>query len=183
MSSISFHKVAVAPTIVGMKNAHALIQKGYEHAKTNNIDPNDYLTARLHPDMADFRYQIYRFTDAVKFMPPRLNSALESISLPDEEQTFEQLLERIEKTVKYMESFKESDFEGKENEEVVIKFADGKSVIRLSAVEYVSKFAHANMWFHITTAYAILRMKGVDLGKFDFLNGAKIIEIEQVKAE
>jgi hypothetical protein len=183
MSSLSFHKVAIAPTISGMKNAHAFITKGYEHAKTNNIDPNDYLTARLHPDMQDFRYQIYRLTDAVKFMPPRLNPALSSITLPDEEQTFEELLARIEKTIKYMEGFKESDFEGRENEEVVIKFGDGKNMIRLSASEYVSKFAHANMWFHITTAYAILRMKGVDLGKFDFLNGAKIIEIEQVKAE
>jgi hypothetical protein len=180
MSSLTFHKIAIAPTITGMKNAHAFITKGYEHVQAQNLDPETFLTARLHPDMKDFRYQIYRLTDAVKFMPPRLNPALASITMPDEEQTFPELLQRIEKTIDYMEGFKESDFEGREDEEVVIKFGDGRGM-RFSALEYVSKFAHANMWFHITTSYALLRMKGVDVGKFDFLNGAKIVEIEQLE--
>jgi hypothetical protein len=146
MSSLSFHKTAILPTISALQNAHAFITKAFSHAKAANIDPNDYLTARLHPDMHDFRYQIYRLTDAVKFMPPRINPALQSITLPDDEQSFEQLLARIEKTIAYMEGFKKEDFEGRENEEVRVKFPDGKRMIRMNASEYVTRFAHANMW-------------------------------------
>ncbi|EMD90545.1 hypothetical protein COCC4DRAFT_68786 [Bipolaris maydis ATCC 48331] len=182
MASLSFYTMAIAPTITAMKNTLAFIKKGHEHALSNKIDPETFLTASLHPDMKDFRFQIYRMTDAVKFMPPRINPALETISLPDDEKTFEELEARIEKTLKYLESFKPADFEGKEANEVLMKFPNGMQ-IRLPAVDYVYKFAHPNMWFHITTAYGILRMKGVDVGKFDFLNGAKEIVIEQVEEQ
>ncbi|EUC33061.1 hypothetical protein COCCADRAFT_37087 [Bipolaris zeicola 26-R-13] len=178
MSSLAFYTMAISPAISAMKNARAFIKKGHEHALSNNIDPETLLTATLHPDMKDFRFQIYRLTDAVKFMPPRINPALETITLPDDEQTFEELEARIEKTLKYLEKFKPADFEGKEANEVLMKFHNG-SQIRLPAVDYVYKFAHPNMWFHMTTAYGILRMKGVDVGKFDFLNGAKEIVIEK----
>ncbi|KAL1798144.1 hypothetical protein ACET3X_002181 [Alternaria dauci] len=176
--SLTFHKMAVAPAISALKNAHHFISKGYEHAKAS--DPNTFLTASLHPDMKDFRYQVYRFTDAAKFIPSRVNPSIPDESFPDEEQTFPELLARIEKCTKYLESFSEKDFEGKQDEEVIIKFPGGKKQVRMPAAEYVSRFAHPNMWFHIVTAYDILRMKGVDVGKMDFLNGAGGINIEDV---
>ncbi|KAF1836328.1 hypothetical protein BDW02DRAFT_246090 [Decorospora gaudefroyi] len=182
MSSLSFHRVALTPIIDGLKNAHHVVTKGYEHAKTNNIDPNDYLTASLHPDMRDFRFQVYRFTDAAKFIPSRLNPALESISLPDDEQTFPELLARIERTTKYLESFKESDLEGREGDEIITKYPGGKVQITQIAIDQVTRLAHPNFWFHHVTAYAILRMKGVDVGKMDYLNGANLFEIEQIEA-
>ncbi|KAI4918879.1 hypothetical protein J4E85_009668 [Alternaria conjuncta] len=175
--ALSFHKVAIAPVITGLKNAHFFINKGYEHAKAT--DPNEFLTASIHPDMKDFRYQVYRFTDAAKFIPSRVNPALEGMTLPDEEQTFPELLARVEKTIKYLEGFSEKDFEGKHDDEVVVKFG-GVKQMRLPALDYVTKFAHPNMWFHIVTAYDILRMKGVDVGKMDFLNGTGAITIEDV---
>ncbi|KAG9194009.1 hypothetical protein G6011_04044 [Alternaria panax] len=176
--SLTFYKMAVAPAISALKNAHFFISKGYEHAKAS--DPNTFLTASLHPDMRDFRYQVYRFTDAAKFIPNRLNPSLEAITLPEEEQTFPELLERIEKCTKYLESFSEKDFEGVQDEEITIKFPGGKKQLRMLASQYISRFAHPNMWFHIVTAYDILRMKGVDVGKMDFLNGAGGINIEDV---
>jgi hypothetical protein len=142
--SLTFHKTAIAPAISALKNAHSFINKGYEHAKSS--DPNAFLTASLHPDMKDFRYQIYRFTDAAKFIPSRINPSLEGITLPDEEQTFPELLERIQKCVKYLEGFKESDFEGRHNDEVVIKFPGGVKQVRMPAWQYVNRFAHPNMW-------------------------------------
>jgi hypothetical protein len=142
--SLTFHKMAIAPAISALKNARFFINKGYEHAKSS--DPNTYLTASLHPDMKDFRYQVYRFTDAAKFIPSRVNPSLEGITLPDEEQTFPELLERIEKCIKYLEGFSEKDFEGKHNDEVVIKFPGGQKQVRMPATEYISRFAHPNMW-------------------------------------
>jgi hypothetical protein len=143
MSSISFHTVAIAPAIFALKNSIAFIKKGQEHALANKIDPETYLTASLHPDMKDFRFQVYRFTDAVKAMPPRVNPALEGITIPDEEKSFEELVARIEKTITYLEGLKVADFEGKESDEVIIKLPGRQ--IKMPALEYVYKFAHANM--------------------------------------
>ena len=206
MATLNFHSVVIAPAITALKNAHAFITKGHKHALDNKIDPNTFLTASIHPDMKDFRYQVYRFTDAIKFVPSRVNPALESITLPDDQQTFEELLARIDRTIKYLEGFKPADFEGKENDEIVIKFPGRQ--IKLSALDYATKWAHPNMWyvvktrgkkppsprevvrlfthsqnsrFHITTAYDILRMKGVDVGKTDFLNGAGLVTVETVE--
>ena len=144
--SLTFHAIAIAPAISALKNAHAFISKGHQHALANNIDPETYLAASLHPDMKDFRFQIYRATDAIKFVPPRINPALQDMTLPDEEKTFEELLARIEKTIKYLEGFSVQDFEGTEGNEVVLKLAAMGKQIRSPALEYVVRFAHPNMW-------------------------------------
>ncbi|KAF1941773.1 hypothetical protein EJ02DRAFT_454890 [Clathrospora elynae] len=183
MSALTLHKMAIAPVVNGLKNAHSYITKGYEHAQAQSIDPNDFISASIHPDMKGFSYQVQRFTDAAKFIPSRVNPSLESITLPDTEQTFPELLERIEKTIKYLEGFKEKDFEGQEGHEVVIKLRNNTLQIKLSAMDYVAQYGHPNFWFHVTTAYDILRMKGVDVGKIDFLNGAKGIEVMPVPKE
>lgn len=178
MAALTFHNVALTPIIGGLKNAHAFITKGYEHSKTQDIDPTDFLTARLHPDMMDFTYQIYRFTDSAKFIPNRVNPAVEGFSLPDEEKSFPELLQRIERTIKYLEGVDASHFEGREGEQVVMKF--GPVEVKFTALQYVLQFAQPNFWFHVTTAYDILRHKGVDVGKFDFMNGAKIIQMTPI---
>ncbi|CAO2652022.1 Nn.00g003050.m01.CDS01 [Neocucurbitaria sp. VM-36] len=183
MAGITFHQVAIVPVLSGLKNAHFFINKGYEHAKAQNIDSNDFLTARLHPDMLDFIYQVQRFTDSAKFIPSRVNPAIEGMSLPDEEKTFPELLARIEKTIKYLESIDPSSFEGREGAEVPMKFGGGTIDVKFNALQYVTQFAQPNFWFHVTTAYGLLRMKGVDVGKFDFLNGAKLITMTTVKKE
>lgn len=144
MSSITFHKIALPPILNGLKNAHAFITKGYEHTKAKSIDPNDFLAASIHPDMKDFRYQVYRFTDAAKFIPSRVNPSTEGISLPDTEQTFPELLERIQKTITYLESVDAKSFEGREQETVTIPIGKG---VDFTAAEYVAHFAHPNFWY------------------------------------
>ncbi|KAI2480690.1 hypothetical protein Ptr902_07715 [Pyrenophora tritici-repentis] len=179
MSPIPLHTVAILPLISGLKNAHAFITKASVHCTTTSTPPEDFLTASLHPTMKDLRYQVYRFTDAAKFLPIRLNPALadRELKIPDEEQSFEELLERIQKTLRHLEEYKASDFEGVSNDDVIeIKFPGGKA-IRMGVADHVARYSHPNFWFHVTTAYAVLRMKGVDLGKLDFLNGAGEIEI------
>ncbi|MGD7483645.1 DUF1993 domain-containing protein, partial [Ralstonia pseudosolanacearum] len=151
--------------------------KGHKYALSNGIDPETFVTASIHPDMKDFRFQVYVFTNVIKAVPSRLNPALQPMPLPDDQKTFEELLARIEKTIEYLEGFKESDFEVKEQEVIVLEFP-GKR-IKFQPMEYVAKWVQPSMWFHIVTAYNILRMKGVDVGKLDYLNGAEQITVEE----
>jgi hypothetical protein len=180
-TAISFHKISLDPLILGLKNAHHFISKGAAHATAQNVDPNDFLTASLHPDMKDFIYQVQRFTDAAKFIPTRINPSNPSITLPDEEKTFPEVLARIKRTTEYLESIEEKSFESKENSEVTLELGGGTVEVKFTAYEYVANFAQPNFWFHVTTAYDILRMKGVDVGKMDYLNGVGRFEFSPVQ--
>jgi hypothetical protein len=180
-TAISFYQISLGSIIHGLQNAHHFISKGAAHAKSNNVDPNDYLNASLHPDMKDFIYQVQRFTDAAKFIPTRINPSNPSITLPDEEKTFPEVLERIKRTTEYLESIDPKTFEGKEHGQVVLEVGGGSIKVEYNAFEYVTMFAQANFWFHVTTAYDILRMKGVDVGKMDYLNGVGKFEFQKVE--
>jgi hypothetical protein len=171
MSSIPFHDVALTPLLLGLRNAHHFISKGQTHAQTQSHPESEYTTASLHPDMKDLIYQIQRFTDIAKFIPERINPTNPTLSLPDTETTFPEALARVQRTIEYLESIEASTFEGREEAEVVMK--NGGKEWKMSGREYVLKVAQPNFWFHVTTTYGILRMKGVDVGKMDFLVGGK----------
>lgn len=180
----SIYDIAIPTVIRAMKNTIAFVKKGEKHALDNNIDLAEFTTARLHPDMKDFSFQIWRLTDAAKAIPPRLNKSVEPLTLPDVENTFPDLLARIEKTIAYLEALNPKDFEGHEQEEVVIKLKgpDGEpKEINFTGINYVLNFALPNFFFHVTTTYAILRMKGVDVGKGDYLNGAALVTMQPAK--
>ncbi|KAF2023816.1 hypothetical protein EK21DRAFT_80058 [Setomelanomma holmii] len=183
-TAITFHKLALGPVLQGLKNAHAFISKGQAHAAAQGHDENDYTTARLHPDMLDLVSQVNRFTDSAKFIPTRVNPENPTIPLPDVEKTFPELLDRITRTIAYLESIDEQSFEGRETAPYTSHFGQGTIKVEWTAIDYVMQFAQPNFWFHVTTAYDILRMKGVDVGKLDFLNGAGLMKLQRVeKAE
>lgn len=165
----------------------AILRKGEAHGKANNIDPADYLTARLYPDMGNFCYQVYRFTDTAKFIVERSNPSAPTITLNDDQETFSELLARIQKTLEYIESIEASSLDGREDCEIVLHLAKhlpkGPIEVRFTAFEYVVQQAHPNFWFHVTTMYDILRQKGVPLGKLDFSNGAGLIPIKWLGAD
>jgi hypothetical protein len=144
-TAVTFHHLALSPLLQGLRNAHHFISKGQAHAQAQGHDENDYLTARLHPDMYDLIYQVQRFTDGAKFVPSRINASCSTISLPDTEKTFPEILARVQKTIDYLESIDESAFEGKEGDEVVIKRKDSEQ--RFSAMEYVLTMAQPNFWY------------------------------------
>jgi len=148
MASLTLYSTAFPPVINGLKNAHAFISKASTHCTTTSTDPTTLLTASLHPDMKDFRFQVQSLTDAAKYMPIRLNPALadRELKLPDGEQSFEELLERIKKTIEHLESYKESDFEGISKDSIVtVKFPHGKG-FKMGAAEHVAKYSHPNFW-------------------------------------
>lgn len=182
MAPKSFHTVALAPIIFGLKNATTVIQKGAAHAQTTNLDPAEYLTARLYPDMGDFCYQIYRLTDTAKFIVERSNPSAPTLDFADDEKTFPELLARMDRTLKYVEGIDAGILDGREDEEIVLhlgkQLPKGPLEVRFTAFEYVLQQAHPNFWFHVTTMYDILRHKGVPLGKLDYSNGAGLIPIK-----
>lgn len=145
--TITYSQIVTVPFLGGLKNAHAFITKAYEHAKTNNIDPEEYLSARLYPDMLTFTEQVYRFTDNAKFVPFRVNPEIEALTLPDVEKTFPELLERIEKTIKYFETMDTSKLDGQEDSEVVLQVGSRGVQIDFVGLNYLLNYAQPNFWY------------------------------------
>jgi uncharacterized protein len=154
---------AVAPVLVrSLGRLVALIDK----AAACGVAEADILDARLAPDMLPFTKQVQIASDTAKFAMARL-TATEGPVMPDTETTLAQLRARIERTIAYVESVDPAGFEGAEDRPIVLKFPSVE--MRFAGRDYVSQFVLPNLFFHITVAYALLRAKGVKIGKNDFL--------------
>jgi hypothetical protein len=125
------------------------------------------LEARLAPDMRPLPAQYQMASDSAKNALARLTGT-DAPSMPDTEQSFAELKDRCDRTIRYLESFDAGALAGSEDREVVITFPNGMGY-RFIGSEYLAGFALPNFYFHVTTAYAILRNAGVQLGKPDFL--------------
>jgi uncharacterized protein len=125
------------------------------------------IDARLAPDMRPLPAQYQMASDSAKNALARLTGT-EAPSMPDTETNFAELKERCDRTIAYLKTFDTSSLAGSEDREVLLKFPNG-SGYRFEGAEYLAGFALPNFFFHVTTAYAILRNAGVTLGKPDFL--------------
>lgn len=149
--------------------AHCL-DKAAANAARRNFDPNVFVMMRLAPDMLPFASQIRIACDAAKNGAARL-SGQEPPRFDDNEATFAELQQRIAKTLAYLDSVPASAIDGRDD--IEITFPAGKGSTRtMTGDAYLKHWALPNMFFHVTTAYALLRHAGVDLGKADFLAGA-----------
>src|ERR1043166_5665771 len=149
-----------------LKNLDAIIGKAVNHAEAKKFDVNNFCTSRVAPDMLPFPVQIRIATDQAKAAAANL-SGKEAPKFEDNETTIEELRARIRRCVSYLDSFSEKDFE-KVTPKTVIKlaFPAGKALL---APEYLYGRQIPNFFFHVTTAYLLLRQGGVDIGKADFL--------------
>jgi hypothetical protein len=141
------------------------LDKATKSAAARSFDPNVLVTARLSPDQFSLTRQVQSSCDTAKFAASRLSSK-EAPSQADNEQTIDELRARIRATVAYLDSYKADDFAGAEARTIVMPRREGK-VIKGS--DYLLEYALPNFFFHVTTAYAILRHNGVDVGKNDYL--------------
>jgi hypothetical protein len=166
MSKVSMHAIT-APTFVRMlKNLAAMLAKGEAHAKAKNFDPAILLNARLAPDMFTLTRQVQIATDQAKGCMARLaGHAPEAIE--DNETSFVEIQARIAKVIALVEGYKPEQIDGSEAREVSVKIPNAE--LKFSGVDYVNQWALPQFFFHITTAYALLRHNGVELGKRDFL--------------
>ncbi|HEU4616278.1 MAG TPA: DUF1993 domain-containing protein [Kofleriaceae bacterium] len=148
-----------------LKNLDGWIDKAVGHATAKKFDPNVLMQSRLAPDMFPFVRQVQAVCDQAKFAAARL-AGREPPSHPDTEQTIDELKQRIATVVAYLDTFSETDFAGVADRTVTTPRWEGKS---LTAMNYFIEHSQPNFYFHLTTAYAILRHNGVDVGKRDYI--------------
>lgn len=149
-----------------LRSLSSILTKAEKHCEDRKIDPNALLTARLFPDMLNFSRNVLVACDTAKGLAARL-SQTDNPSYEDNEATFAELQVRIAKTIEFMDSVPDAAFEGAEGREIVMKFGPEERTFIGSA--YFTGFAVPNFYFHMTTAYDILRHNGVEIGKRDFL--------------
>ena len=164
---------AVVPVLTKMlRNLDHCIQKGIAYAEQRTFDPEVFVQFRLAPDQFAFVRQVQSACDTAKFVAAKLTGK-EPPSPPDTEKTLAELRERIATVVAYLETFKREDFAGAPERKVTFERWKGKY---MRGGDYLDHHALPNFYFHYTTAYAILRHTGVDVGKLDFLGERPFIE-------
>ena len=166
MTKLSMHAIS-APVFVRMlKNLSAILAKAEQQAKAKSYDPAVLLTARLAPDMFCLTKQVQIATDQAKGCIARLAGHTPE-AIEDTETTFAQLQARIAKVIGIVESYKPEQLDGSETREITIKIPNDQ--FKFTGLDYVNQWAMPNFYFHVTTAYDILRANGIELGKRDFL--------------
>jgi hypothetical protein len=144
-----------------------VLAKAQAHAAEKKIEPSAFTQARLFPDMFPFAKQVQIACDFARGVTARL-AAADVPSYEDKEQTFDELRALIGKTVAFVDGFDASRFEGGAEREIVLRPGTPKEK-RLSADCYLLNYGLPQFLFHVTTAYALLRHNGVEIGKRDFM--------------
>ena len=166
--SFTMYQASIPVFVRGMHNLGRYLDKGRADAEARKYEPSILIEGRLAPDMHPLRRQVQIASDTAKNAAARLSGA-EVPSFPDTETDFEALQARIAKTVTFLESIGAGQIEGSETREVVLKFPGRE--MKFSGADYLTSFALPNFYFHLTTAYDILRHNGVSIGKMDFMGG------------
>lgn len=164
--SLTMYQTSIPVFIRMLGNLSSILDKAAAHAETKKIDPAIFINARLAPDMYSLSRQIQIATDVVKGCAARL-SGIEVPSYEDNESTFPELQARIAKTVTFLQSVKAEQLDGSEERTVTLKIHDRDT--DLLGGPYLLNFVLPNFYFHVTTAYVILRHNGLELGKKDFV--------------
>lgn len=164
--ALSLSKASVPAFVRGLKVLSDLLKKGEEHAAQAGIPPETLLGARLAEDMLPLSAQIQRASDASKFAVQRLSGG-DAPKFADDETSFAQLQQRIANTIAYLEGVDGAQVDAGEDREVSLKF--GSFGATFSGESYLLTFALPNFYFHVVTAYDILRNQGVKIGKLDYL--------------
>ena len=166
--SLSMHTATVVPYRAMLKNLSAVMAKAEAHCEGKKIDQTVFLTSRLYPDMLPFTAQVQIATDNAKGAAARL-AGVEIPKFEDNEKTFAELQARLDRTIAFLDTLTEAQFEGAEDRDIVLQLRDRKMEFKGAA--YLLQWANPNVYFHITTAYALLRHGGVEIGKKDYLSG------------
>lgn len=164
---MSFHD-AVVPAYLQMLNSlTSLLTKAEVHCAAKKIDPSVMLGSRLFPDMLPLSKQIQLASDFAAKGCARLTHS-EVPSMPDTEKTFEELKQRLAKTIDYVKSYKPEQFEGADTKDVTFPVGPDRTMT-LKGQQFFSAVSLPNFYFHTTTAHGIMRHNGVEIGKRDFL--------------
>jgi hypothetical protein len=164
--SLDLHEILVPTYLHGFDRLTHFLRKARDYADEKGIAHAELVGARLIDDMFPLSAQVQRASDTAKLSGERL-SGQTAPGMPDTEQTFDELHARIGATMAYLRSIDPQALNSAASRTVTLTF--GKTRVEFGGADYVLQFALPNFHFHIVTAYAILRQKGVPLGKLDYL--------------
>jgi hypothetical protein len=164
--TISMYQASIPVLTKVLANLARVLEKAEAHATAKKIDPAVFVQARLYPNMYPLSRQVQIATDVAKGCASRL-AGLEPPQYEDNETSFAELQARIAKTIAFLETFTPAQIDGTEDKSVTWK--GGGRELTFQGLPYLFDFVLPNVFFHTTTAYAILRHWGVELGKADFL--------------
>ncbi|MFN3453642.1 MAG: DUF1993 family protein [Pseudobdellovibrio sp.] len=163
--NIQVFEITVPQFILTLNALNNILDKAIKYAEDKKVQPSILTNLRLAPDMFPFYKQIQIATDSAKGCVARL-TGINSPVFEDKEQNLNELKERIQMTLNYLEGIKPEQFNGYETKKIELPWVPGKY---LSGNDYLVQHALPNFYFHATTAYALLRSNGLDLSKGDFL--------------
>jgi len=166
--AISMYQASIPQFTKMLTNLSNILKKGEEFASAKSIDSKALIEGSLAPDMFPLSKQVQIACDQVKNGMARL-AGVEPPKFEDNETTFAQLQERVAKTIAFANTLKPAQIDGTEAKE--IKFSIKEWSFEFVGEQYLLTWIIPNFYFHITTAYAILRHNGVEVGKMDYLGG------------
>jgi uncharacterized protein len=166
--TISMYQASVPAFTRMLTQLKVIVDKAAATAAAKKVDESVYLTARLYPDMLPMGRQIHIACDFAKGGCARL-AGLEVPKYEDNEVTFADFQARIDKTIAYMATISAAQIDGQEDRDINITVAS--KPVTFKGQPYLIHMVLPNFYFHLTTAYAILRHNGVEIGKGDFLGG------------
>jgi len=166
MPTISMYRASVPVFTNVLKNLDALLDKAVVYAAEKKIDPAVLLNSRLAPNMFALTRQVQIVTDQIKGCVSRL-AGVEIPRYEDMETTFEELKARLDKTLAYISTFKPEQIDGSEDKDIILTL--GGKTREFKGIDYLLHYATMHIYFHYTTAYAILRHNGMEIGKSDYL--------------
>ncbi|MEH2156419.1 DUF1993 domain-containing protein [Nostoc sp.] len=167
--TISMYKASIPVFIRTLNNLANILEKGAIYAETKKIDPSVLINSRLSPDMFPLSKQVQIASDIANKGAARL-AGIEAPKFEDNETTFPQLIDRIHQTIYHLNTFKSEQIDGSEEREITLQMRD--NTLSFQGMPFLFYFVLPNLYFHVTTAYDILRYCGVELGKADFLGQA-----------
>lgn len=165
--SLSLYNASIPQLIRGLGNLSAILDKAAAHAEARKIDPAVLINARLFPDMYALARQVQIVSDTAKGAGARL-AGVEIPSYADTETTFAELTQRLDRTIDFLRTIAPVQIDGQEARAITLP-TRSRGDLHFTGESYLLNFVLPNFYFHISTAYAILRHNGVELGKLDYL--------------
>ena len=166
---ISMHELAAGTFARMLRSLSGVLDKGAEFAKAKNIDPAVLVNARLAPDMYPLAKQVQIACDHAKDSTARLTGR-EAPKFEDSEQSFDQLKARVAKTLEFVERAPANAFEGAEDRQIKIPIPNANATIEMNGLQFLRDWILPHFYFHVVTAYDILRHNGVEIGKREYMS-------------
>ena len=165
--TLSMYRSSISILVPMLKNLKTFLEKGAAFCDSKRIDTGVLADSRLYPDMLPLSKQVQIATDHAKGCAARL-AGQQPPAYEDSEKTLPELIARVQKTLDYLQGFDAAQIDGSEERNIELKI--GSHELKFAGQAYLLTFVMPNFYFHVTTAYAILRHNGVELGKQDFLD-------------